>query len=60
MGTSQVALAVQNLLASVGDGRDEGSGTRGSWVGKIFWSRKWQLTKVFLPEKFHGQRNLVG
>ena len=29
------------------------------WVGKIPWSRKWQSTPVFLPGKFHGQRNLV-
>ena len=28
------------------------------WVGKIPWSRKWQPTLVFLPRKFHGQRNL--
>ena len=26
------------------------------WVGKIPWSRKWQPTPVFLPEKSHGQR----
>ena len=26
----------------------------------IYWSRKWQTTPVFLPEKFHGQRNLAG
>ena len=31
-----------------------------SWVGKILWKRKWQPTPVFLPEKFHGQRILVG
>ena len=31
-----------------------------SWVGKITWSKKWQLTLVFLPGKFLGQRNLVG
>ena len=31
-----------------------------SWVGKIFWSRKWPHDSVFLPGKFHGQRNLVG
>ena len=31
-----------------------------SWVGKIRWGRKWQPTPVFLPGKFHGQRNLVG
>ena len=24
------------------------------WVRKIPWSRKWQPTSVFLPEKFHG------
>ena len=30
------------------------------WVGKIPWSRKWQPTPVFLPEKSHGQRSLVG
>ena len=30
------------------------------WVRKIPWSRKWQPTPVFLPGKFHGQRNLVG
>ena len=30
------------------------------WVGKIPWSRKWQPTLVFLPEKFCGQRSLVG
>ena len=30
------------------------------WVRKIPWSRKWQLTPVFLPGKFHRQRNLEG
>ena len=30
------------------------------WVGKIPWRRKWQLTPVFLPRKFQGQRSLVG
>ena len=30
-----------------------------AWVGKIPWRRKWQLTPVFLPGKFHGQRSLV-
>ena len=29
-------------------------------VGKILWRRKWQLTPVLLPGKFHGQRSLVG
>ena len=28
-------------------------------VGKIPWRREWQLTPVFLPGKFHGQRSLV-
>ena len=31
-----------------------------SWVGKIPWRRKWQLTTVFLPRKSHGERSLVG
>ena len=30
------------------------------WVWKIAWRRKWQPTPVFLPEKSHGQRSLVG
>ena len=30
------------------------------WVRKIPQSRKWQFTPVFLPGKFHGQRNLGG
>ena len=30
------------------------------WVGKIPWRRKWQLTPVFLPGKFHGRRSLAG
>ena len=30
------------------------------WVRKIPQSRTWQLTPVFLPGKFHGQRSLVG
>ena len=30
------------------------------WVGKIPCSRKWQLTPVFFPGKFHGHRSLVG
>ena len=30
------------------------------WVRKIPWRRKWQPTPVLLPEKFLGQRSLVG
>jgi len=29
------------------------------WVRKIPWRRAWQPTPVFLPGKFHGQRNLA-
>ena len=29
-------------------------------VSKIPWRRAWQPTPVFLPGKFHGQRNLAG
>ena len=31
-----------------------------SWVKKIPWRKKWQLTPVLLPGKSHGQRSLVG
>ena len=31
-----------------------------SWIGKIPWRRKWQLTPVFLSGKSHGQRRLAG
>ena len=27
------------------------------WVRKIPWRREWQLTPVFLPSIFHGQRS---
>ena len=30
------------------------------WVGKSPWRRDWQLTPVFLPGEFHGQRSLAG
>ena len=30
------------------------------WVRKIPRRRKWQPTSVFLTEKSHGQRNLMG
>ena len=29
-------------------------------VGKILWRTEWQLTPVFSPGKFHGQRSLAG
>ena len=29
-------------------------------VGKIPWSREWQLDQLFLPGKFHGPRSLAG
>ena len=48
---------VKNPPANAGDERDMGSilGLR-----KISRSRKWKPALVFLPGKFHGQRNLVG
>ena len=30
------------------------------WAGKIPWRKKWQPTPVFLPEKSHRQRSLMG
>ena len=48
---------VKNLPANAGDARDT---KVNPWVKKFPWSRKWQPTPVFLPEKLHGQRSLVG
>ena len=31
-----------------------------TWVRKISWRREWQPTPIFLSEKSHGQRSLVG
>ena len=30
------------------------------WVRKIPWKRAWQPAPIFLPQKSHGQRNLMG
>ena len=30
------------------------------WAGKTPWRRRWHPTPVFLPEKSHGQKSLVG
>ena len=38
---------VKNLPANAGDASDGFN----PWVGKIFWSRKWQPTLVCLPGK---------
>ena len=47
---------VKNPPASAGDARGAGSIPG---LGRSPWTRKRQLTPVFLPGKFHGQRNLV-
>ena len=50
---SLVAQIVKNLPA-----------VQETWVWSLGWEdplvREWQLTPVFLPEEFHGQRSLVG
>ena len=48
---------VKNPSASAGDARDRGSIPG---LGRSPWRRKWQLTPVFLPREFHGQRSLMG
>ena len=48
---------VKNLPANAGDARDSGL-IPGS--GRSPWSKKWQPTPIFLPEKLHGKRGLVG
>ena len=54
---SQVVLVVKNLPANAGDVKRHGLEP---WVRKIPWRRAWELTPVFLPGEFHGQRSLEG
>ena len=52
-----MALVVKNLPANIGDAGDAGLIPG---LGRSPGGGKWQLTPVFLPEKFHGQRSLAG
>ena len=52
-----MALLLKNPPVSAGDIRDTGSIPE---VRKIPWRRAWQLTPIFVPGEFHGQRSLVG
>ena len=52
LGTSLVAQTVKNLPA-VQETQVY------PWVRNIPWRKEWQSTLVFLPEEFHGQRNLA-
>ena len=45
---------------SVGKESTCSAGDSDSIPGLGPWRRKWQPTPAFLPEKFHGQRSLVG
>jgi len=54
---SLVALVVKKPPPNAGDTRDVGF--LSPWVEKIPWRREWQLTRVFSPGKFHGQRSLA-
>ena len=51
-----MALDIKNQPANAGDTRDA---VLIPGCGRSL-GRKWQSTPVFLPGKFHGQRNLVG
>ena len=51
-----MAKVVKNLPATAGDARDADLIPR---LGSSPGGGKWQLTPVFWPEKFHGQRSLV-
>ena len=48
---------VKNWSANAGDSRDM---DLIPGLGRVSWSKKWQPTLVFLPEKFYGQRSLGG
>ena len=55
------SLSYLNLCASDGKESACSAGDPGlnPLVRKIPWREKWQLTPVFLPGKFHGQRSLA-
>ena len=57
LSTQLGAMVVKDLPASAGDARDC---RFDPWVGKIPWNSKWQPALVFLPGKFHEQRNPMG
>ena len=48
---------VKNSLANIGDAGDSVP-IPGS--GRFPWTREWQPTPVFLPEKSYGQKSLAG
>ena len=48
---------VKNLSANAEEGKRLGFSP---WVAKSPWRRAWQLTPIFLPEKYHGWRRLAG
>jgi len=56
MWGSLVALVVKNPSTNSGDARERSSPGWGRSHGVL----KYQLTPVFMPGKFHGQRSLVG
>ena len=58
-GASLMAKMAKNLLAML-ESQVQSRPGFDPWAGKMPWSRKWQLTPIFLPGEFHGQRNLVG
>jgi len=53
-------LVVKNLPNSPANAGDVREADLIPGSGRFPWSRKWQPTPVFLPGKFHGERNLVG
>ena len=67
MGLSEISNPLISRLGfpAGSDGTESAYNTRDSltfnpWVGKTPWRRAWQLTPVFWPGEFPGQRSLVG
>ena len=57
MSASQVVLVVKNQAWQHRRCKRHRFNT---WVRKIPWSKKWQLTPVFLSAKSHGKGSLAG
>ena len=54
-----MVLVVKNQPVNAGDTRDAGMQVQ-SLGREDLLERKWQLSPVFLPGKFHGQKSLMG
>ena len=57
------AICTRKGFPSVSDSKESTCSERpmfNLWIRKIPWRKEWQLTEVFFPGEYRGQRSLVG